>query len=303
MESCLFSATQLHQIGTRSRDWLRGLQHHSPPSSQFPIRHAFQILLGLWICEQGLLEHAEPSSTRRYAHKVGRYIPEDTDDVADLFSSDPTLALFSLGILRFFNIRNRQLELFATHLSRLLQEHSDQDDLEANELFLIRFLLQRLRLHSPLPSYSLKEIAPGDLINADDRTIGNVVKNITAATHYGQAAPATKKDFLQALSTLLPVLMLDYFRLYNLEIGMQILRAMRYLHPGENKGWEGGLKFLVAQQQYNGRCGFFAHEMAQLHMSEAKYEQDFQLYLPLTVSFVWTIAETAHSQFILAQSF
>ena len=303
MESCLFSATQLHQIGTRSRDWLRGLQYHSHAGSQFTIRHAFQILLGLWICEQGLLEGTGPSSTRRYAHKVSRYIPKDTDDVIGLFSSDPTLALFSLGILRFFNIHNRQLELFATHLSKLLQGHCDQDDLEANELFLTRFLLQRLRLHSPLPSYSLKEIATCDLVNADDITIGNVVKNITAATRYGQAMPTTKKDFLQALSSLLPVLMLSYFRLYDLEMGMQILRAMRYLYPGKNKGLEAGLKFLVAQQQCNGRFGFFAHEMAQLHMSEAKYEQDFKLYLPLTVSFVWTIAETAHSQFILVQSF
>jgi hypothetical protein len=303
MESYLFSATQLHRIGTRSRDWLWELQHHSHPGSQFTIRHAFQILLGLWICEQGLLENTEPSSTRLYAYEVGQYIPEDADDVADLFSSDPTLALFALGILRFFNIHNSQLELFAVHLSRLLQGYCDQDDLEANELFLTRFLLQRLHLHSPLPPYSLKEFSTCDLVNADDITIGNVVKNITAATQYGQAMPTTKKDFLQALSSFLPVFMLNYFRLYNLEIGMQILRALRYLQPGKDRGLETGLKFLVAQQQHNGRFGFFAHEMAQLHISEAKYEQDFKLYLPLTVSFVWTIAETAHSQFILAQSF
>ncbi len=303
MESRFFSAVQLHQIGIRSRDWLLALQQRVYPASQFTTRYALQILLGLWICERGLLGDAEFSFTRSYAHKVCQYIPEGTDTVVGSLSSDPALVLFSLGILRFFNVYNSQIELFATHISRLLQEHSDQNDVEADELFLIRFLLQRLHLQPPLPPYFLREIPTRDLVNADDITIGNIIKNITAATQYGQSMPTMKTDFLRTLSSLLPVLMLDYFRLYNLEVGMQILRAMRYVHLHEHRGGEEGLKFLVAQQQRNGRFGFFAHEIAQLYLSEAASEPDFKVYLPHTVSFLWTIAEATHSQFILAQSF
>ncbi|HEY4385985.1 MAG TPA: hypothetical protein VGN34_16130 [Ktedonobacteraceae bacterium] len=305
MESRFFSAAQLHQIGTRSRDWLLTLQQRADPAAHGSTNYAFQILLGLWICERGLLNDTELSSTRIYAHNIYQRIPKGNNFAIDLLSSDPALVLFSLGILRFFEIYDSPLERIAAHISTLLQEHSDQNELEANGLFLTRFLLQQLYLHAPLPSYSLQEISARDLLNADEVTIRDVVKNIVAATRYGQTLPTLKMektDVLSILASLLPVLTLDYFRLYNLEIGMQILRAMRYLHLYENRGWRTWLQFLVAQQQPDGRFGFFAHELTQLHLS-GESEQDFRVYLPYTVSFLWTIAEVVRPQFTLAQSF
>jgi hypothetical protein len=302
VESRFFSAAQLHQIGTRSRDWLLALQQRADPAAHGSIKYTLQILMGLWICEQGLLNDTELSTTRAYAHHLDQCILEGDNVTIDLLSSDPALVLFSLGILHFFAIYKSPLELFAAHISKLLQEHSDQNEIEANELFLTRFLLQQLYLHAPLRSYSLYAISARDLLNANEVAIRDIVKNIAAATRYGQTMPTMKTEETDILASLLPVLTLDYFRLYNLEIGMQILRAMRYLHLYEHRGWETWLQFLIAQQQPDGRFGFFAHELARLHLSE-ETEQDFRVYLPHTVSFLWTITEVARSQFILVQSF
>ncbi|GLV59270.1 hypothetical protein KDH_60970 [Dictyobacter sp. S3.2.2.5] len=133
--------------------------------------------------------------------------------------------------------------------------------------------------------------------------MGGLAKNIAAATQFGQVTRGLEADSLRTLSSLLPILMLDSFRDYNLEAGMQILRSMRYLHLYDHKSRGAGLNFLLAQQQADGRFGFLSHELTQLNPEEQQASPDLYVYLPLTVSFLWTVAETAHPQFVLAQSF
>jgi hypothetical protein len=302
MELRFFLASPLHQIGTRSRDWLLSLPQNCTFASANTTRYALQTLLGLWICEYGLLEDETFPASRSYACTLGQCFPADSDALMGVFSADPALMLFSLGILRFFNIRHAQLELFITHIGRLLQAHSDQSEGEANDLFLTRFLLRQLQLHPPLSSYPLQKVSARDLINAEGDRVKSVMQNIIAATQFGQIR-LVDFDFLNILSSLLPVLMLDHFCAYNLEIGMQILRAMTYVQLHEQREWQAGLAFLVAQQHCSGRFGFFAQEAAQMHLSVSEAEQDCKIYLPHTVSFLWTIAEAAHPPFILAQSF
>lgn len=303
MESRSLISEQVRSVGTRARDWLVAAQDLAEPAAALSPRYAFQILVGLWICEQGLIEDQSFPCTKPYTHKVCQCIPEGTDDVLDFLYSDPALVLFSLGILRFFDVHNSQLELFATKISALLREHPDQDEEEASELFLVRFLLRRLHLHAQLPAYNLHEMSPSALIHADDATIGMLIKHITAATQYGQVTRGMETNFTHTLSSLLPVIMLDYFRNYNLETGMQVLRCMRYLHLHKNRSRVPALNFLLAQQRTNGSFGFLAYELTQAKATGQLVSPDLYVYLPLTVSFLWTIAETAHPQFVLAQSF
>ncbi|WP_201360811.1 hypothetical protein [Dictyobacter formicarum] len=294
---------QVRSAGARARDWLIAAQDLIKSASTLNPRYAFQILVGLWICEQALIEDQSYPCTSSYTHKVCQCIPENMDEAQDFLYADPALVLFSLGILRFFDVHSDQIELFAAKISELLQGHVDQNEEEASELFLVRFLLRRLRLYPPLPAYTLRALTPSELIHADDATIDMLVKNIAAATQFGQVTRELKTDFMCTLSSLLPIIMLDYFRDYNLETGMQVLRCMRYLHLYENKSRRSGLNFLLAQQQADGRFGFFAYELTQLQSTEQQSSPDLYIYLPLTVSFLWTIAETAHPQFVLAQSF
>ena len=303
MESRSLVSKQVRSAGARARDWLLATQDLTKSASTLNPRYAFQTLVGLWICEQGLIEDQTFACTSAYTHKVCQCIPDVTEEAMEFLYSDPALVLFSLGILRFFDVHSSQIELFATKISELLQEHADQDEEEANELFLVRFLLRRLHLHAPLPAYTLHEMPADKLIYADDASVSMLVKNIMAATHYGQVTRGMETNFVQTLNSLLPVIMFDDFRTYNLEAGMQILRCMRYLHMYENRSRGAGLHFLLAQQQTDGHFGFLAYELNQLKTTEHLASPDLHVYLPLTVSFLWTIAETAHPQFVLTQSF
>ncbi|GLV59271.1 hypothetical protein KDH_60980 [Dictyobacter sp. S3.2.2.5] len=156
MESRSLMSEQVRSTGARARDWLVAAQDLTASAATINPRYVFQILVGLWICEQGLLEEQSYPCTGSYTHKVCQYIPENMDEALDFLYADPALVLFSLGILRFFDVSCDQIEQFAEKISGMLREHKDQDDEEASELFLVRFLLRRLRLHPPLPSYRLR---------------------------------------------------------------------------------------------------------------------------------------------------
>jgi len=303
MKSRSLTSEQIQSAGTQAQAWFITTQDLITPDASLNPRYAFQILVGLWISEQGILEDQRYPCSSTYAATIGQYLPEDTDDALNFLYSDPALALFSLGILRFFDIHNEQLELFAQKISELLHNHTDQNEDEASELFLVRFLLRRLNLHSRLSSYTLRKVDPITLIHADDSVISKLVKNITAATHYGQMTRSIEPDMRASLSSLLPILVLDSFRAYQLEEGMQLLRCMRYLHIHEKNDRIDSLPFLLAQQQPDGRFGFLADEIQKIESTDQPASADLSIYLPLTVSFLWTIAEVAHPQFILAQSF
>lgn len=303
MEYRFLQSEQVRLISSRARDWLVGLQKRVDSNANCTIRNAFQILVGLWICERALLDDKEFSYTKSQVQNVYQCIASHTDVFTDLLHADPPLVLLSTGILHFFNVQNIHLELFAEKISQLLQEHTDQNEEEANELFINRFLLHGLHLHSPLPSYSIREMPACDLIQADDTVTRSLITDIAAATQYGQITLSTEKKFVQALHSILPILMVHYFRIYNLELGMGLLRCMHYLDLCKNRSFDTGLNFLITQQQLEGRFGFLAQEISQLPISREQFEPDLNIYLPHTVSFLWTIAEITNPQFILANSF
>jgi hypothetical protein len=303
MEYPFLQSEQLGVISSRVKDWLVALQRRASHTANFTLKNALQILVGLWICERALLDAEEFSYTKSQAQEVCQDIAPDTDIFTHLLHFDPPLVLLSTGILRFCKLRNEGLELFAEKISQLLQEHRDQDEAEANELFITRFLLHGLHLHPTLTAYSLPEISANDLILADDDATKALIINITAATQYGQVTLSAEEASVKPIHSILPILTIDYFRAYNLELGMQLLRCMRYLNLCENPSFYTSLNFLIAQQQPDGRLGFLAREITLSQISQEHFGYDLNIFLPHTVSFLWTIAEATNSQFILPKSF
>src|SRR5258707_301157 len=189
MEYRFLQSEQVRLISSRARDWLVGLQKRVDNNANCTIRNAFQILVGLWICERALLDDKEFSYTKSQVQNVNQCTASHTDVFTDLLHADP------------------------------------------------------------------------------------------------------------------PILMVHYFRIYNLELGMGLLRCMHYLDLCKNRSFYTGLNFLITQQQLEGRFGFLAQEISQLPISREQFEPDLNIYLPHTVSFLWTIAEITNPQFILANSF
>jgi hypothetical protein len=293
---------QLRVISSRARNWLVALQGQASHTANFTLKNALQILVGLWICERALLDTEDLSYTTAQAQQVCQRVAPDTD-ITNLLYSDTPLILLSTGILRFCNIRNSHLELFAEKISQLLQEHKDENQEDANELFITRFLLHRLHLHPTLTAYSLAEVSASNLILADAAATKSLIIDIVAATQHGQVLLAAEEKTTKLIHSILPILTIDYLRTYNIELGMQLLRCMRYLNLYKHPSFYTSLNFLIAQQQLDGRLGFLAHEITLLPMRQEDFECDLKIFLPHTVSFLWTLAEATNSQFILPTSF
>lgn len=302
MEYRFFPQEQIQSIGARARTWLIRLSQQAEMHSGYAIKQRLQILAGLWICERTLLQDDSLSATQAYLPLVSRHLAASNDIFTDLLHADPPLALLALGIMRFFHVHNQHLEAFAAQISQLLQTTTDASDLADNALFLTCFLLQRLGLYAHLPTYTLQEMPISTLLQTDDATVRAFAANIIAATQYGAIVPQ-ETSFVREVKALLPTWMVYHLNQYHLEAGMQLLRCMRYLHLWQHRSFLAGLRFLVVQQQQDGRCGFLGQEIAQTPSSNDASMSDLLIYLPHTVSFLWTIAEATKPEFLLAGSF
>ena len=152
------------------------------------------------------------------------------------------------------------------------------------------------------PSIDLSQIrSEKDLFRADESLIRSLATDIAASTAYGRDAFAPEPELLEQLATVIPVWMLCYLRQYNLEMGTLLLRTMNYLHL-QDIAFSTALNFVLMQQQPDGRFGFLGPEASQLRSTKPQFNEEFDLYLPLTVSCLWAIAETTNPDFILFNS-
>jgi hypothetical protein len=108
---------------------------------------------------------------------------------------------------------------------------------------------------------------------------------IEAATNFGARRPERADD---GLSEALALLALEKLREYDLDLGMEILRALTYLGTSRATEVSYALDYLVSQQSPSGRVGYYAREL-----SRARSPAEVSLHLSLTVSFIWTLASAA----------
>lgn len=293
-------------LGSRARIWLLELYELIGSDTRIPISSILQILVGCWICEKALGADTGKPDAQFLACELQRRLDlREQEGFSALLSSDAALVLLSAGILRAFDSRSATIELFIQKVASGLQMHVDQDQPEAAELFATRFLLHNLHMHPYLDTYRINsaQISPGtNLFQADESIIRSVATDIAAVTIYGQRPPSANPELFEQLAVALSVWMLYYFRKYNLEIGTLLLRTMNYLHLRGDRAFQMGLNFVLAQQQPDGRFGFLAPEVFHLRSTKPDFDETFDLYLPLTVSCLWAIAEVTDPDFILFSS-
>lgn len=297
------SSEQMTFTAIRARTWLLGLYELICVDIGIPIASVLQALIGCWICEEALIADEKLSGAQSLAYEVHRRLNYGEQEIfSTLQNSDAALVLLSAGILRKFNIKNMWIESFIQQVSAMLQIHKDQDQKESSELFAARFLLHTLQLH-PTPDTFEINLPPNalgtNLFQANELAIRMLATDVAAATAYGQSLPLAETGLLSQLAVVLPVWMLSYLRQHNLEIGTLLLRTMNYLHLCEDIAYKIGHNFVLAQQQLDGRFGFFAPEISQLRSIKPRFDEIFDLYLPITVSCLWAIAEATNPDFTL----
>ena len=71
---------------------------------------------------------------------------------------------------------------------------------------------------------------------------------------------------------------------------MSIVYKECALHLNKGRSFEHALEFIIRQQRPDGSFGFFGPAVL-LEKSDPKLKVKFDLYLPITVYAIWTVAE------------
>lgn len=276
----------------RAGSWLVSL--YETISFDQPVRTSslLQILVGSWICKSDVYMLAK--QTQHYLDKQYK------NDDLDFITCDFALSLVSLSIMRSLDVECRAIESFAYELADTLEHHVDSNPAETLDLFLPRTLLYNLGMYPEPdpPSIDSFTIPNGlNLFQTSDNIIKSLAVRIGAATIYGRRK--LNKE-MEELSIVVPVWMLHAFKRYNIEVGTLLLRTMKYLNIQNNRSFETGLYFVLAQQHPDGHFGYFAQEASKIQSSHPDFDELHDLYLPITLSSLWTIAE-ANSNFRLFQ--
>ena len=278
----------------RAGSWLATQYETISFNQSFRTSSLLQILVGNWICKSDVYMLAK--QTQHHLDKQCK------NDDSDFIACDFGILLVSLSIMRSLNVECLALESFAYKLADTLQHHVDSNPAETLDLFLPRTLLYNLEMYSepetpPIDSFKIPSGL--NLFLMPDNIIKTLAVRIGAVTIYGQRK--LNKE-MEELSIAISIWMLHAFRRYNIELGTLLLRTMKYLNIQNNRSFETGLDFILAQQHPDGHFGYFAQEVPKIRSSRPDFDELQDLYLPITLSCLWTIAE-ANSSFRLFKKY
>ena len=147
---------------------------------------------------------------------------------------------------------------------------------------------------TPYRSLNKFPVCDQKLLLADKTDIEGICKQIATATLLGMRRPATADT--AALLTVLPVIMLQKLREYDLVLGSNLLRTIKYLGVAKSIEASYAIEYLQTQQHSDGRFGYYARELREL---QDLVNPELHLYLPVTVSVVWAIVEALTPNFTL----
>jgi len=203
--------------------------------------------------------------------------------------------------MRLNNINCRNLEDFSDNISQILQNNRDIDHNEVCDLLLPRLLLHNLGKYpqlSPPLEKKLRIPEKSSLINLPKNEVLSLTNRINSITVYGQRNPTENKDLLFSLQ----VWMIHAFRSYDLELGASLLRTLKYCNLTATDSYIQGLNFLIAQNNPEGHFGYFAEESIKIQSKNPKFDCILDLYLPVTLTCLWTIAESNPKNSIISRN-
>jgi len=167
----------------------------------------------------------------------------------------------------------------------------------------IPLLLHRLGLISVFPqpsALSQADIGGGalELLLASDEHLRHICFRISGASLFGREVICGSRETLRDLALVLPSIMLQQLRIYNLELGTALLRSLNYLKIDQIMALTSGIRFVEAQQRNDGAFGFFAINSKDTGTGDNEGTVH-RLYLLTTVNCLWAFAEICIPDFRL----
>lgn len=125
------------------------------------------------------------------------------------------------------------------------------------------------------------------LLMGDEKTTRALTSRIESLTCYG-IYPVEEPV---GLSVVLECLMMAALRRYNMELAGTLLRSLLYLGKREGLALDTALQFVLHSHNSTGSFGFFDEEIKQLRKDAPEPYASLRIYLPVSLSCLWTLAE------------
>lgn len=250
-----------------------------------PLRYQLQALFGLWLADKaGILSagswvDARASETRdAVAHECER-------GSFDPYTYDAKLLLLCHMAMRERGFASAHLGAFCNEIADAMEGMSVIPRRLAGEALLLESMGETPigetgRIEAGFPALG------GSLLRADSASLREICSSIAALSLFGARA-LTSRD-TASFSVTMPIVLLQKLREYDLTLAASVLRALKYLSVNAREEIEFATEYLICQQQMDGRFGYYARELSE----KARLENaDLDLYLPVTVSVLWSLIE------------
>jgi len=250
------------------------------------------ILLGEWIYFNAFGRQSL-SSLCLLAEEISKKIDTQSTNNRTIPYPVANLALLCTAILRALKIRNKTLEDFTKIAHEALHTNTSKTDEEKINLFQSHFLIRKIGFMPTLVYENLVLPVRTDEFNGlyVSHDWDYLSKYVAATSLFGTKKIRFDKDVRAHIHSSIVFYLFHSLHNYNLKMGFQLLQTMCYLHLNKGRSFKQALEFIIKQQRPDGSFGFFGPEAIMLEMSDPKISVKLDLYLPITVYAIWTIAE------------
>jgi hypothetical protein len=283
----------------RAHLWL-GELYKSLDQVEYDFPSLLYILLGEWIYSDAFETRSLPT-LYALAEEISEKIDTQSASANNKMLTYPVanLALLDTAILRALNIRSKTLEDFTKVVHESIRTHIPKTEEENISLFQSRFLLHKIGL-MPIPGCKNLEM-PERLDELNGLYVSKdwdyLSKYVAATSLFGTKKIRFDRNLKVHIHSSIVFHLFHSLYSYNLKMGFQLLQTMCYLHLNKGRSFKQALDFIAQQQRPDGSFGFFGPEASILEKSDPKIKIKFDLYLPITVYAIWTIAEAFRSDY------
>jgi hypothetical protein len=281
------------EIFACARRWLTETGGHGEDESPC-LRDLFTALLGVWLCERAVSARNASPALRDLVEKVVNRLRNQAEVGSfDPFAYDAKLLLMCHRILVPFGYRATPIDAFASQVAAALRANGDIPPRYIGEALLLSQVGHEISIPAPVALPRETAGAPLDLLLADGQGLRRISDEISWATHFGRDRFKAAPEVHNQLQRILTVVLLQSLRDYDLEMAAILLRAVCYLGQPADHTLSEAVAFIVNQQRADGRFGYLAVEIEGLRRASGvdAFDASGKVYLPVTVSCVWSLAE------------
>lgn len=293
------SLSEAKLVCKRAHLWL-GELYKNLDQVEYNFSSLLYILLGEWIYSDAFETRSLPN-----LYDLAEEIREKIDR-RSVFAKNKmliypvaSLALLGTAILRALKIRSKTLEDFTKVAHEALRTRIPKTEEEEINLFQSRFLLHKICL-MPIPACkNLEMLDTANELNGlyISKDWDYLSKYVAATSLFGTKKIRFDRNLKAHLHSSIVFYLFHSLYSYNLKMGFQLLQTMCYLHLNKGRSFKHALEFITQQQRPDGSFGFFGSEALKLEKSDPTIKVKFDLYLPITVYAIWTIAEAFRTDY------